>query len=448
MSQHSQLVSTIFMDKVADWLTKSALAGNTLEQIVSGFCDRIAATGIPIHRIHLSFAMLHPLYDALGFTWRPSTGLIVERYVHDIEKPEVFLRSPYYKLLTSNLEFMRRRIPAEGPVEFPVFEDLRKENINDYIAFVQPLGNQSSQGMIGSWSTASEQGFSEDVIAALMRIQDHLAVAAKVAVLDKLANNLLTTYLGEGAGKRVLNGQIRRGDGETVRAALVMGDIRQSTQIADTEGRQAYIDTLNEFFDAAAQPFNRNGGEIVSFVGDGFLAVYPCGRHKDTSEIACRLAFEAVRHAQARMTELNRLRRDNNQKAIGYGIGLHIGNVMFGNVGLRDRLTFSAFGSSVNEVERLQAFTKKYSSQVIASDAFASYCGGNWKTLGEEELRGVGHKVTLRQPELQQEPVLVDALARDLSRPALSEAERVILLHRDASKTGEKKNGFLDRWIQ
>ncbi|MGO7209389.1 adenylate/guanylate cyclase domain-containing protein, partial [Rhizobium ruizarguesonis] len=80
--------------------------------------------------------------------------------------------------------------------------------------------------------------------------------------------------------KRVLNGQIRRGDGETIRAALVMGDMRESTMYAEKEGRQAYIDTLNQFFDAIAAPFNRNGGEILSFLGDGFLAVYPCGRHK------------------------------------------------------------------------------------------------------------------------------------------------------------------------
>ena len=120
-----------------------------------------------------------------------------------------------------------------------------------------------------------------------------------MAVLGRLADNMLTTYLGGGAGKRVLCGQIKRGDGETIRAALVMADMRKSTVLAEKEGRQVYIDTLNQFFDAIAAPFNRSGGEILSFLGDGFLAVYPCGRHKEPSQVACRAALTAVAQGDA-----------------------------------------------------------------------------------------------------------------------------------------------------
>ena len=115
-----------------------------------------------------------------------------------------------------------------------------------------------------------------------------------MAVLSKLADNMLTTYLGGDAGKRVLNGQIKRGEGDTIRAALVMADMRGSTVLAETAGREGYIDTLNQFFDAIAAPFNRNGGQILSFLGDGFLAVYPCERHRGPSEIACRAALAAA----------------------------------------------------------------------------------------------------------------------------------------------------------
>lgn len=448
MNSATPAVSDIFMDKLAEWLTKAALSGRGLEDIIRGFCDRIAAAGLPIARIHLSFAMLHPLYDALGFTWRPASGLVVERYVHDFEKPEIFLRSPYYHLVTNDLDYLRRRVPAEGPYEFPVFEDLSREGVTDYIAFLQPFANQSSQGMMGSWSTTGENGFSEDVIAALLRLQNHLAVVAKMAVLDKLANNMLTTYLGEGAGKRVMNGQVRRGDGETIRAVVVVGDMRHSTAIADTEGRQAYIDTLNEFFDTVAHPFNRNGGEIVSFLGDGFLAVYPCGRHKDPSELACKLALSAAHQAHARMAELNRERREKGMKEIGYGLGLHIGNVMFGNVGLSDRLTFSAFGSAVNEVVRLQALTKKYETEIVATDVFAEYCGGEWTMLGVEALRGVGHDVTVVRPTHGADLPAGETGRSDIRIHALSEAERILLLHQNAGSGEERRHRLLDRIIQ
>jgi adenylate cyclase len=438
-------VSDIFLDRVAEWLTQSALTGENLEHIVRGFCDRIAASGLPIARVHLTFSMLHPLYDALGFTWRRTNGLTIEGYRHSHDKPERFLQSPYYHLLTNNLDYLRRRIDVDGPLEFPIFEDLRKENITDYISFVQTFGDGSAQGMMGSWSTDSVNGFSEEMIAALLRLQNHLAMAAKMAVLGKLANNMLTTYLGGNAGKRVLNGQIRRGDGETIRAALVMGDMRQSTMYAEKEGRQAYIDTLNEFFDAIAAPFNRNGGEIMSFLGDGFLAVYPCGRHKDPSKVACEAALSAVFQAQARVARLNQERQARNMSIVRYGIGLHVGNVMFGNVGLKDRLTFSTFGAAVNEVQRLQNLTKKYSREVIASQAFAGYTDGEWVSLGEEKLRGVRQKLTVLHPapvvELQSEEPDADTVW-----DGLSEAERVILLHRDAKK--HEKQPQLEKFMQ
>ncbi|BCH66740.1 adenylate cyclase [Agrobacterium vitis] len=450
MATTSAPVSAIFMEKVADWLTQAALSGSTLEDIVRGFCDRIAAAGLPIVRVHLSFAMLHPLYEAVGFTWRPQSGLMIEGYRHDADNTDMFLQSPYYQLLSRDLDYLRRRIPVEGPVEFEIFEDLRKENVTDYLAFMQPFGDQSVQGMLGSWSTDAKDGFSEEMIAALLRIQNHLAVAAKMAVLSKLSNNMLTTYLGGDAGKRVLNGQIRRGDGETIRAALVVGDMRQSTMLAEKEGRQAYIDTLNDFFDAIAAPFNRNGGQILSFLGDGFLAVYPCDRHKDPSRQACQAALSAVRVAQSRLADLNAERRKKGAAPIGYGLGLHVGNVMFGNVGLRDRLTFSAFGSAVNEVVRLQLLTKKYASDVVASHAFAGYCAGDWITLGEEKLRGVRQRVTILQPGPLMAKMQRDDVEADLHRTGLSEAERLILLHRDAVQLdGQKRSqAMMDRFLQ
>jgi adenylate cyclase len=431
-------VSDIFLDKVAEWLTQAALTGENLENVVRGFCDRMAASGLPIARVHLTFSMLHPLYDALGFTWRRASGVTIEGYRHSGEKPERFLQSPYYHLLTNNLDYMRRRIDAEGPAEFPIFEELRKEKVTDYIAFVQTFGDGSAQGMMGSWATDGASGFSEEMIGALLRMQNHLALAAKMAVLGKLANNMLTTYLGGDAGKRVLNGQIRRGDGETIRAALVMGDMRQSTMFAEKEGRQAYIDTLNEFFDAIAAPFNRNGGEIMSFLGDGFLAVYPCGRHKDPSKVACRAALAAVFQAQARVAALNEARLEKKMGAVRYGIGLHVGNVMFGNVGLRDRLTFSAFGAAVNEVQRLQSLTKKYSQEVVASQAFAGYSGGEWVSLGEEKLRGVRQKLTVLHPKPFANQIKQDDVFQETAADGLSEAEQVILLHRDA-KNNERR---------
>ena len=429
-------VSTILMDRVADWLTQSSLAGDDLETMVRGFCERLAAAGMPIARVHLSFSMLHPLYDALGFTWERGSGMRVEGFRHKPgERADRFLRSPYFHLLNNKLDYLRRRIDHSGPSEFPIFDDLKLLGVTDYMAFRHLFDATKDQGMMGSWSTDAPTGFTESMIAALLRIQNHLAVASKMAVLNRLADNMLTTYLGNDAGKRVLNGNIRRGQGDTIRAALVMADMRGSTMLAEQEGREAYIESLNDFFDAIAAPFNRRGGQILSFMGDGFIAVYPCDRHREPSEIACRTALAASFKATARMSALNEIRRRNGRSEIGYGIGLHVGNVMFGNVGLTDRLTFSAFGSAVNEVQRLQVLTKKYPHNVIASEEFATYCGGGWNTIGKEKLRGVKERLTVLHPDATDIAEYEEDGAVEISYDGVSDAEQLMLLLREGTQT-------------
>ncbi|WP_202294487.1 adenylate/guanylate cyclase domain-containing protein [Mesorhizobium sp. 131-2-1] len=436
MSTAQAEISTILMDKVADWLNQSALAGSDLETLVKGFCERLAAAGVPLKRVHLSFSMLHPLYDALGFTWIRGQGMEVEGFrVEPGEPSDRFLTSPYYHLLSNKLDHLRRRIDPSLPPEFPIFGELVPMGVTDYMAFVHPFSDDTSQGMIGSWSTDSAAGFSDSMISALLRIQSHLAIATKMAVLTKLADNMMTTYLGGDAGRRVLDGQIRRGEGDTIRAALVMGDMRGSTRLAASSGREIYIDTLNQFFDAVAAPFNRKGGQIMSFIGDGFIAVYPCERHRSQSEIACQAALAAAHQATARVEDLNLRRKQQGLSDIKFGIGLHVGNVMFGNVGLTDRLTFSVFGSAVNEVSRLQTLTKKYPHSVLASKDFAGYCGANsWLTLGHEELTGIKQKLTVLSPDLSGALALDEDGAMETIHDRKSEAEQVMLLHRDAAR--------------
>lgn len=425
-------ISETLMDEVSAWLKQASLRSTDLETVIRGCCERLAATGLPLKRINISLSILHPLYRAMGFTWRRGEGLKVEGYRH-VEPGETeddgLLKSPYYQLINNGLEHMRRRIDVDCAAEFPIFEDFKKEGITDYLAFFLPFGENSGQGIVGSWSTDRAGGFNESEIAALLRIQGRLAVAARVAVLSQLAGNMLTTYLGNDAGKRVLSGQIQRGDGETIRAALIMADMRDSTAIAEQAGRQVFIDTLNQFFDAIAVPFSEGGAEILSFLGDGFLAVIPCARHRGPSEIACRQALGAAQNAVARMSQLNERRVTDNLPAIGYGLGLHVGNVMFGNVGLKERLTFSAFGQAVNEVQRLEGLSKKYKTPIIASDEFALYSGGDWNMLGIETLRGTDYDMKVHSP-LAAQATVSDYVPASKGRE-LTDAERLILLHRD-----------------
>jgi adenylate cyclase len=287
------------------------------------------------------------------------------------------------------------------------------------------------QGMLGSWATDQRDGFTDGEIEALLRIQGSLAVACKMAMRSGVAKSALSTYLGTAAGERVLSGQIKRGDGETTRAAIVWGDLRNSTEMAEQLGRQAYIDNLNGFFDATAGAVADAGGEILGFIGDGFLAIFPCERHQKGSGEACTLALSAALDATYRMAEANRQRQANGEAALGYGVSLHIGNVMFGNVGLAERLSFSVFGSAINEAARLETLTKKFATPIVASEEFTAYCGGEWEALGTESLRGVNAPMAVFRPTQTEQVAPARQIAVRSRGRDFSDAEAVVLLSRD-----------------
>ena len=428
--------SITLIDKVSDWVVSQALTDIDLEQLVSGTCERLAAAGVPIGRVNFTFSVLHPLYGAKGFQWRRGKGLTTDQYRH-VQVDNVDSRyqaSPYFYLADNGLEHMRRRIDSDSSHDFPILKDLYEEGFTDYMAFSRNFEVHPGKGMFGSWATAQPGGFSETDIIALLRIQKRLAVTAKVAVLKNLAQSAITTYLGNDAGNRVMEGQIRRGDGETIRAAIVMGDIRGSTQMAEDLGRQGYIDALNIFFDNVASPFSNAGGEILSFIGDGFLAIFPCNKNtKQARAAACQKASEAAFVATAQMNAANAERTDQGLPSIEYGLGMHIGNVMFGNVGLADRLTFSAFGSAVNEASRLETLTKEFDSHIIASDDFASRCTGNWRSFGQQKLRGIDQSVEIFGPALGECEKTICTKAKPVVQIPLSDAENVVLLQQRKS---------------
>jgi len=426
--------SITLIDKVSDWVVSQALTNVSLDKLVDGTCERLAAAGVPITRVNFTFSVLHPLYNARGFQWRSGSGTTIDNYRHVKGENTRYLDSPYFHLASHDLRHMRRRLDASNCKDFPILEELYSEGMTDYLAFSRSFEDTPGKGIFGSWATDREAGFSEDDILALLRIQKRLAVTAKVAVLKDLAKNAITTYLGQDAGNRVMEGQIRRGDGETIRAAIVMGDIRGSTQMAEVLGRQAYIDALNTFFDNVAGAFSEAGGEILSFIGDGFLAIFPCNANtKPERTRACQAANQAAFVATAQMRAANAERMANGDEEIHYGLGLHIGNVMYGNVGLEDRLTFSAFGSAVNEAARLEALTKNFDSHIIASDEFRARCEGEWRSFGKQKLLGVGHPVEVFAPAIGECEKTTCTGPKTNAEKNLSDAENVMLLQQAKS---------------
>jgi len=397
---HTSSMPALVTD-VSEWLADRALKGAKFGEILEGCAKRLHAIGIPVWRLHIAYETLHPLFEGMGGTWRRQGGLELEEYerIDGGENISQWAQSPLKYMIDNDLPFLRRQLVGdEALVDFPILEEFREGGATEWIGFIVAFDENSESGMIGSWATDRNGGFSDAQLQALLFIQKPLAVAIKMAITDQIAENVVHTYLGRNAGKRVMSGQIKRGDGETIPSAILLSDLRGSTRMAETMDRETYIHTLNDYFAAVGESVLENDGEILDFIGDAILAIFPVDEEGETQAETCQQALAAAKDAAKRVTALNKKRNETGEEPLVFGVGLHLGEVMFGNIGTRDRLTFSVIGSSVNEVARLEGLTKELNAPIVASSLFAEQFDADWKVLGDYELRGVGKKMTVVAP--------------------------------------------------
>lgn len=378
------------VDALADWLMERALGESTVEETAEGCFQRLHGAGVPLMRAHIAFRILHPLYGAVGLTWTPGDGLAVSRFARADDGTPEWRRSPGYHMIQSGQSLLRRRLTGpEARLDFLVLEDLRAQGATDYLAYLVAFDPELDTGLWGSWTTDRAGGFSEAEIAALERIQQRLSVALKVTIKDQIAANVVATYLGPDAGRRVLRGQIARGDGETIRAAIWMSDLRQSTALADRLASADFLALLNSYFDCTAGAVLDQGGEVLLLIGDAVLAIFPMDADSGDAARACRAALAAASDSRARLARLNETRLAAGVEALDFGIGLHLGELMFGNIGVPERLQFTVIGPAANEVARLEALTKSLGRSVLVSATFAEHLDLSWDSLGAHALPGI-----------------------------------------------------------
>ena len=251
---------------------------------------------------------------------------------------------------------------------------------------------------MGSWATDRSSGFSEEDLRVFGRVQRRYAVSCKVQIQERITRNLLETYLGPDAGARVLDGQIRRGDGERIHAVIWYSDMRDSTRLADRLDPHAFMELLNRYFECTAGAVIAGGGEVLRFVGDAVLAIFPIRDGGDDARTAAERALAAARDAEHRLSRTNEGLAETGADPIGFGLGLHVGDVMYGNIGVPERLEFSVIGPAANEVARIEDLTKELGRRVLLSAAFAAAAGARCESLGPHRLRGVGAPVEVFAP--------------------------------------------------
>jgi adenylate cyclase len=243
-----------------------------------------------------------------------------------------------------------------------------------------------------TFATDQPGDFDDAHIAGLLRLLPVLALVSEIRMKNRLARTLLETYVGSHASELVLAGATRRGSGTTVRAAIMICDLRDFTRISDNWPRDDVIDLLNGYFDAMSEPIARHGGEILKFIGDGLLAIFPL-----SNPSACANLLHAVAEARQAMIALNEKNGETGREPLNYGIGIHVGDVMYGNIGSQTRLDFTVIGPAVNMASRLETLTKQLGRTVLLSRAFADFVKSNFdlERVGEHQVRGFSDPIEL-----------------------------------------------------
>jgi adenylate cyclase len=375
------------------WITEAGLAGQDETATLTGFCERALALGLPLARANVVIDTLHPIYEGRAFTWtqkRKETRLT--EFGRSDERLDLWERSPFYRLELSGESFLRRRLNAETEGEFSIFSDLRAEGMTDYLAITNRF---AAEGIIGdmdcvysSWATDAPQGFRDSDVDDLSRLMPMVALTLKSASLTRIAGTLVETYLGRDAGRKVLGGRIGRGVADRIEAVLWFSDLRNYTRISDSADPEQIIPLLNEYAGAILSAIHEHEGDVLKLIGDGTLAIFTAADRAS----ACHAALTAALDARRAVTLVNERRIAASLPTTDMYLGLHVGEVFYGNIGSEERLDFTVVGPAVNEVSRIASMCRSLDQPVLISSAFASAIDEPKKLLvsvGRYALRGV-----------------------------------------------------------
>ena len=372
------------LKNISDWLIDGARSAVNPPQMVAEFCERLVQAGLPLWRVGLFVRTLHPDILGVNFIWR--SGAEVTTGTADfsfLDSPE-FTTSPLAIVFGEKRE-VRHRIDDPESKRFPFLDDMRAEGVTDYIAL--PLLATDGSAHASSWTTRQPDGFSDEQLSGLRSLMPPLARLVEITNQRRRASILLDTYVGNRAGERILGGQIRRGHTETMHAAIWLSDLRGFTALSDRLPAETVVDILNQYFDCQVSAIRSHGGEVLKFMGDGLLAVFPIAEADGDIHHVCACVLEAARESRASVEALHYPIGETIER-FRFGVALHVGKILYGNIGGGNRLDFTCIGPAVNLAARLEKIAGRLHRTVVASERFAGICAGGWSDLGEFPIAG------------------------------------------------------------
>ncbi len=369
-----------------DWLLRDAAYIATPDAFTEALVEKFIEQGIALSRMSVLVWSLHPMIAGRNFIWtKGESELQVRAPSYEIYDEPKYRDSPM-RHVSKGLGGVRHRLTKGNEIgAFPILEDLQRAGATDYVAMPLPF----SDGRINVMTVASDHpdGFTTENLGLIFECSAVIARYYEVFMQRENAKSLLETYVGKRSGARVLGGEIRRGDGDEIDAAIMFCDLRGSTLLEETLGRRAYISLLNTFFEGVSDIIEDNGGEVLKFIGDAVLAVFPAGADAD------RAREQALRSARFIVQALGPMGAECETPDLDCAIGIAFGSVTYGNIGSRERLDFTVIGQAANIAARLGDYGKTIGEQIVVDDK--SLCQTCTATpLGALALHNVSTPVT------------------------------------------------------
>ena len=378
---------------VIRWLMADARKFTQSADFLDAFSRRLLEAGVAITRVTTGVPLLHPQIASFSGLWQQGKGVSERRYRAISSHVDALLNSPIVIAYRGEGPVRCLMTGPPNDQEFPIVKELRAEGLTDYVVLSIPFADGSHKAL--SLATNRLEGFHDGEIALFNALVPAFAFNLEIQTLRLTARTLLDTYVGRQAGARVLDGQIKRGMGETINAVIWLCDLRGFTSLSERLERDLLIETLNQYFGPMCDAVENAGGEVLKFIGDAMLAIFPVA---DAPGPACRQALAAAATARAALEETNRNRTAGGLPAIAYGLALHVGEVLYGNIGGESRLDFTVIGPAVNLTARIESLCGELKRELLLSADFVATAGIPADEVGEFELHGVGERQRVFAP--------------------------------------------------
>ena len=410
---------------LVNWLVSHGLTGLPENDLIRGFCERCRAAGLEVSRALVFIDTLHPIFEGRGFRWNDTETNESDTFEYgptgDGDAAQNWRRSTFYHMLEHGHDELRIDLADCASLDFSMISELAEKGHRHFVAFVHRFGEGGTIGQMDCvysyWLTRRPDGFDEQALAALRDLVPVLGLAIKSAAQVDIARTLGRVYLGRDASEQVLRGRISRGVTERINSVLWFSDLRGSTAISESITPDEIIPFLNDYAQASIDAIHDAGGDVLKLIGDGVLAMFTGA----DLAAARRAALRAEHHFRQNVARLNIRRTAEDRPTTSAYVGLHIGEVFYGNIGSEDRLDFTVVGPAVNEVSRIASMCRSVDRELLASSAFRIGLDATGQrylvSTGRFALRGIGRAQDLYtlDPDIATDEVIAGGYERYLA---------------------------------